>query len=112
MHLETSRIERPAEPPDHAALARSVPSLEHDDGAVRCLEIGLLHALEHFLQVAKPAFVVGELQFREALNASKARAFGDNEVGGLHPRRRSLDRVLWKNLSCFSALAKLRKTSG
>ena len=40
-------------PPDDPALARCVPSFEHDDRAHRRAEIGLLNALQRFLQVGE-----------------------------------------------------------
>ena len=46
MHLEAARIERPAEPPDEAALAGGVPALEHEQRPFRRAEIGLLDDLE------------------------------------------------------------------
>src|SRR5262249_19232506 len=93
VHLETARIERPAEPANHAALAGGVPSLEDDDSAIRRSQIGLLYALQRFLQVAEPTFVVCEVDLWEAHDSGKVWAFGDDEVGSLHAQWRSIGRV-------------------
>ena len=81
---EAARIERPAEPPHDAALARRVPALEHDDRAVRAGEIGLLDALERLLELGEAPLVVGEVDGGKMPDVGEARVSGDDEVGGFH----------------------------
>ena len=86
VYLEASRIERPAEPPHHAALASRVPALKHHSGTVRRSEVGLLYALQSRLQVGETALVVGEVDDREVVDFAEVRRGDDDEVGGLHRR--------------------------
>src|SRR5208337_509163 len=87
MHLEATRVERPARAANNAALARSVPTLENDHSPLGRPEVGLLNALKRFLEFLKTALIVGELDLRETLNFGKSRTFGNNKVGGLHERQ-------------------------
>src|SRR5208283_400242 len=87
VHLEAARIERPSQAANNAALACSIPALEHDDGALGRPEIGLLNALKRFLKFLETALVVDEVDLRKALDVGKPRTFGNNKVGGLHERR-------------------------
>src|SRR3954468_11079284 len=84
MHLEAARIERPAEPAHHAALAGGIPALQYDDGVMRGAEIGLLHELQRVLHGGKSAFIVGELDRREMLHRGEMGATENSEVSGLH----------------------------
>src|SRR5271166_5934581 len=84
VHLEAVRIERPAQPAHHAALARGIPAFQHDDGAMRRAEVGLLHALQGFLHLGEAALVIGELHHREALDRRQPGTPGDDEVSGFH----------------------------
>ena len=59
VHLEAARIERPAEPPDEAALAGGVPALEHEKGPFGRAEIRPLDDLELALQGVQPPLIVG-----------------------------------------------------
>ena len=83
--LEASRVERPAEPPDHAALASRVPAFKHDDRALRRAEIGLLDALQRLLQLGETAFVISEVHRREAVDRGQVwTPPDDDEIGNLH----------------------------
>jgi hypothetical protein len=92
MHLEAARIERPAEPPHHAALARGVPAFHNDHGTMRGAQIGLLHELQGLLHRRQPALIVGELDDRKALDRREARRPADDEVGRSHPAAATLHR--------------------
>jgi hypothetical protein len=85
--LRPTRVERPPQAANDAALARSVPTLKNEDSALDRPEKGLLNALKRFLKFLKTALVVGELDLRETLNFGKSRTFRNNKVGGLHERR-------------------------
>src|SRR5436189_1292 len=78
VHLETARIERPAQPAHYAALACSIPAFQDDDGTMRRAEVRLLHALQGLLHYGQTALVVGELHRGEALNRSEVRSFADD----------------------------------
>ena len=83
VRLDATRVERPSQAANDAALASHVPTLENEDSALGRPEIGLLNALKRFLKFLKTALVVGELDFRETLNFGKSWTFGNNKVGGL-----------------------------
>jgi hypothetical protein len=77
----------------NAARLLAPPAFERDDGALMRAGTGLLNAVQGLLHVAEPALVIGEVNDREALNGAELWPPGDDEIGSLHPRRRSRSEV-------------------
>jgi len=79
VHLEAAWIKRPSEAADHAALTRSVPAFQHDHGAMRRGEIGLLYKLKRLLHAGETAFVIGVLDHREVFHPGEMGAIERDE---------------------------------
>src|SRR5208283_3027857 len=84
VHLEASRIERPSEPANDAAFACRIPAFQHHHRTVWRAQVGLLYALEDFLQFDEAPLIVGEFDFFETRDAGQAGTIGDDEVRGFH----------------------------
>ena len=68
MHLEASRVERPAEPPHHATLPCRVTALESDNRVLLRAEIGLLDQLQLRLQRLYFSLIFVEVHSREMVD--------------------------------------------
>src|SRR3954452_21757235 len=84
MHLEAAWIERPAQPTHYAALARSIPAFQYNDGAMFRTEVRLLHPLQGLLHLGQAVLVISKIDRWEALDLSKPRTLADDEVGGFN----------------------------
>ena len=58
MDPEAAGIQGPSQTPNEPAFACRVPSFEHNHGALRCSQIGLLHQLQPMLHRFQAPFVI------------------------------------------------------
>ncbi len=94
MHLEASRIERPAKPPHDAAFSRRVPAFENDNGVLLRAKIRLLNGLQRRLKLLQPNLIIrvgdvweiGDRRERRALRNKKFLAV----LAVCHPTRKVL----------------------
>ncbi len=101
MDLEAAGVERPAETPHDTALARRIPSFEHDKRPVAAGEIGLLNKLKHPLKRGQAAFIIGEVHFWMISDVLEAGAAGNYEIFCVHIPGHSRLSLYW---TCGRAL--------
>ena len=83
MDLEAAGIQGPSQTPNDPAFACRVPSFEHDHGALRRSQIGLLQQLQRMLHRFQAPFVISDCDLRKVRDRGQPGRPENDEVFGL-----------------------------